>query len=76
MKDLVASPLNILLYELSVNYPRYEISCDGGCVIQADDTIYTHDHPVVEASDGFVYLTLPEFENALAVTSLEVSSAN
>ncbi len=76
VKDLISSPLNILLYELSVNYPRYEISCDGGCVIQADDTTYTHDHPVVEASDGFIYLTLPEFENALTVTSLEISSAN
>jgi len=76
VKDLVNSPLNILLYELSVNYPRYEISCDSGCIIQADGTTYTHDHPVVEASDGFIYLTLPEFENALTVTSLEISSAN
>ncbi|HBB03825.1 TPA: hypothetical protein DCZ39_02905 [Patescibacteria group bacterium] len=29
LKTLVDTPLNILLYELSTSYSRYEISCDG-----------------------------------------------
>ncbi|MEI8008726.1 MAG: hypothetical protein WCI00_04985 [bacterium] len=41
IKTLIQTPLNILLYELSTTLPRYEISCDGGCIIQADDKLYT-----------------------------------
>ena len=74
IKTLIQTPLNILLYELSTTLPRYEISCDGGCIIQADDKLYTWVNPVVETSNGFVYLTLPTFENALVVTNLEISS--
>lgn len=76
IKTLMQTPLNILLYELSTSYPRFEISCDGGCAIQADDQIYTGATPVVETSNGFIYLTLPNFENALAVSNLEISSSN
>lgn len=76
IKDLIQIPLNILLYELSTTLPRYEISCDGGCTIQADDKIYSDMKPIIETSNGFVYLTLPSFENALAVTNLEISSSS
>jgi hypothetical protein len=65
-----------LLYELSTTLPRYEVSCDGGCSIQADDKTYTDVKPIIETSNGFVYLTLPNFENALAVTNLEISSSS
>jgi hypothetical protein len=74
VKTLIQTPLNILLYELSTSYSRYEISCDGGCHIQADQTGYTDTKPIIETSNGFVYLTLPKFENALAVANLEISS--
>ncbi|MEI6117742.1 MAG: hypothetical protein WCP92_00280 [bacterium] len=40
-----------MLYELSTTFPRYDISCDGGCIIHADDTTYTGDNPIVEASN-------------------------
>ena len=29
VQNLIQTPLNILLYELSTNYSRYELSCDG-----------------------------------------------
>lgn len=74
VQNLMQTPLNILLYELSINYPRYEISCDGGCSIQADDVLYTGTNPVVEMSNGFIYLNLPQFENSLAVALIEISS--
>ena len=74
VQTLLQVPLNILLYELSMNYSRYEISCDGGCRIQADDKEYTDTKPVIETSNGFVYLTLPNFENSLAVSSLHISA--
>ncbi|EKD24860.1 MAG: N-acetylmuramoyl-L-alanine amidase family 2 [uncultured bacterium (gcode 4)] len=76
LKTLVDTPLNILLYELSTSYSRYEISCDGWCTIQTDETGYTDTNPIIETSNGFVYLTLPTFENALAVTHLEISSVD
>ncbi len=74
--NLVNSPLNVLLYELSVGYPRYEISCDGWCLIQADGTTYTETKPIVEVSNGFIYLTIPSLENPLQVVELEISSMN
>ncbi len=76
IQTLIQTPLNILLYELSTTLPRYEISCDGGCTIQADDATYTDVKPIVETSNGFVYLTLPNFENALLVVNLEISSSS
>lgn len=76
VQTLIQTPLNILLYELSTNYSRYEVSCDGWCTVLADDVTYTGTSPVVETSDGFVYLSLPQFENALPVSLLDVSSSN
>lgn len=76
IQTLLRTPLTILLYELSTSYPRYEISCDGGCTIKADDKVYTDTAPVVETSNGLVYLTLPRFENALAVKVLDISSVD
>lgn len=38
--------------------------------------MYTGVSPIVEASDGFVYLSLPQFENTLATSLLEISSLN
>lgn len=73
---LIQTPLNVLLYELSTSYPRQQISCDGGCRIQADDKEYTWTNPVVEISNWFIYLVLPDFENSLAVNMLEISSIN
>lgn len=72
--DLLASPVRVLLYDLSQNYHRYELSCDGWCSIDADGTPYYHTRPVVETHDGFIYLSLPSFENALSVQKLRVSS--
>jgi len=74
VSTLIDTPLTILLYELSMNYPRYEISCDGGCKIQADGSGYVYTNPVVEVSNWFVYLVLPDFENSLGVDNLEISS--
>lgn len=74
IQTLIQHPLNVLLYELSMNYWRYEISCDGGCLIQTDTTSYTGSAPIVEASNWFIYLSLPQFENSLPVSLLEISS--
>jgi len=76
ISSLIASPLTILLYELSTNYSNYELSCDGWCRILADGKLYTGIAPVVETSNGFVYLRLPEFENPLIVQTLDISSSD
>jgi hypothetical protein len=58
-----------------MNYPRHEISCDGYCIIQADDEIYTGATAIVEMSNGFVYLTLPTMEQPILISLLEISSS-
>lgn len=74
VSTLIQSPLTILLYELSANYSRYEISCDWWCNIQSDDVLYTGVNPIVEKSNWFIYLSLPQFENSVPVELLEISS--
>ena len=76
IQTLVQTPLNVLLYELSMNYPRHEVSCDGYCIIQADDETYTGASAIVEMSNGFVYLSLPTMEQPLLVDLLEISSSS
>lgn len=76
VSSLIQTPINILLYELSTTLPRYEISCDWWCTIQADDATYTNAKPIVETSNGFVYLSLSTLENPLLVTNLEISSSS
>lgn len=75
IQTLIDRPINVLLYELSMNYPRHEITCDGVCILQADEQIYTWASAVVEMSNGFVYLTLPTMEQPLMVTTLDISSS-
>jgi len=74
--SLIQTPINILLYELSTTLPKYEISCDWTCIVQADDTTYTTTKPIVETSNWFIYLTLPVLENPLTVSHLEISSSS
>ncbi len=71
---LIQSPLNVLLYELSTTSPRFEISCDGWCRVKTDDKISIETQPIVETSNGFVYLSIPSLENPLPVTTLEISA--
>ena len=74
--SLINTPLTILLYELSMNYPRYDITCDGGCAIVADGKEYSYTSPAVEVGNGFIYLRFPDVENPISVQDLEISSAN
>lgn len=74
IKNILQGKIRVLLYDLSVNYPRHEISCDWWCVINADGVVYTWASAVVEMSDWYIYLTLPFLESPLATTILNVSS--
>lgn len=76
IQTALQTPLNVLLYELSMNYPRHEVSCDGYCIIQADAETYTGASAIVEMSNGFVYLSLPTMEQPLLVDLLEISSSS
>lgn len=76
VQTLINTPLTILLYELSMNYPRYDISCDGWCTIKADSKTYSYTNPAVEVSNGFIYLRLPDVENPITVQNLEIYSKN
>lgn len=59
-----------------MNYPRYDITCDGGCAIVADGKEYSYTSPAVEVGNGFIYLRFPDVENPISVQDLEISSAN
>lgn len=73
---MLATPLNVLLYDLSVNYPRYEISCDGGCSITADGVSYTESNIIVEVNAGFIYLNISSIEQPIAPQLLEIKSSS
>lgn len=76
ISTLINAPLTILLYELSMNYPRYDVACDGGCRIVVDGKSYMYTSLAVEVGNGFIYLRLPDVENPISVQDLEISSEN
>lgn len=74
--SLMWSSLNVLLYELSTNFTRYEISCDGWCKIETDTTTYIDDNPVIEVTKDFIYLNLLSLENPISVQNISLSSVD
>lgn len=75
IQTLIQTPVNVLLYDLSINYPRYEISCDGWCSIRADGVVYSEPNSIVEVNDGFIYLNIPSLEQPLSPQLLEITSS-
>jgi len=74
VQTIIQNPVRVLLYELSVQYPRYEITCDGWCRIEADGTVYTESSAIVEVANGMIYLNIPSLEQHISPAVLEISS--
>ncbi len=74
LKSYLSGMINVLLYDLTMNYHRWEITCDGPCLLAIDKTIVKQKSVIVESYDKFLYLS--SGENSLSPKQLIVSSAS
>ncbi|MBU0625952.1 hypothetical protein KKH82_00500 [Patescibacteria group bacterium] len=74
VKKNLAGDINVLLYELSTDLSRREMSCDGKCKIEADGKVSTVDRFIVESGNGYLYLTIGE--NMTRPKTIKISSTN
>ena len=66
--------VSVLLYDLSVNYHRWELICDGACKITIDGQTSFVDNVVLESNEDFLYLA--SWENYITPQRVEVSSSS
>jgi hypothetical protein len=64
--------INVLLYDLSMNYHRWEITCDGLCRVITNGSLSTKNSIILESYDGFLYLT--SGENSITPDKVEIAS--
>lgn len=64
----------VLLYDLSVNYHRWEIACDGLCKATIDGTTRIVDSLYMESNDDFLYIA--DGENYITPQKVEISSTS
>jgi hypothetical protein len=61
----------VLLYDLSVNYHRWEIGCDGMCKVVIDGKSRSMDALSIESNEDFLYIA--DGENYITPQKLEIS---
>jgi len=66
--------INVLLYDLTMNYPRWEITCDGTCLVALDKTITKQNSIILESSDNFLYVE--SGESYLTPSQVSISSSS
>jgi len=76
LSSILRLPIQVLLYELSVSYPKYDVVCDGWCDVVADGVRYLESGAIVEVSDGNVYLNIPSLEQHISPDVLHISSVH
>jgi len=59
-KNYMKSNIKVLLYDLTANNETRTLSCEGKCILNVDGKTYTHASPIIEAHNGFLYMTLDE----------------
>jgi hypothetical protein len=75
LKSYLSGMINVLLYDLSMNYQRREITCDGMCKITVNTgQISKENSLVMESYNGFLYLTTGE--NSVMASQVEIASAS
>lgn len=74
LKSYLSGMINVLLYDLTMNYHRWEITCDGSCLLAIDKAIVKQKSIIIESYDNFLYLS--SGENSLSPKQLIVSSAS
>lgn len=72
LKKYLSGMINVLLYDLTMNYHRRELTCDGMCLIAIDKTVIKQKSLVLESYDDFLYIATGE--NFLTPKQVVVSS--
>lgn len=72
LKSYLSGMINVLLYDLTMNYPRREITCDGGCLVIIDSTTVKKKSLILESSNNFLYIE--SGENYLTPKQVAISS--
>jgi hypothetical protein len=72
LKSYLSGMINVLLYDLTMNYSRREITCDGGCLLAVDKNIVKKKSVVLESYDNFLYLE--SGENSITPKQVIISS--
>ena len=57
IKSYLSGMISVLLYDLSMNYHRREISCDGMCRLSTDGVVTKEDSVVLESYNNYLYLS-------------------
>ena len=73
LKTYLAGMINVLLYDLSMNSQRRELTCDGTCLVALDKTVVKQNSLVLESSDGFLYVE--SGENYLTPQQVMITSS-
>ncbi|MEI8091878.1 MAG: hypothetical protein WCG98_06795 [bacterium] len=74
LKSYLSGMINVLLYDLSMNYHTRELTCDGICLVSIDSKITKVKTLSLESYDGFLYV--PNGENYLTPAQVTVASAS
>ncbi|MCX6822972.1 MAG: N-acetylmuramoyl-L-alanine amidase [candidate division SR1 bacterium] len=74
LKGYLSGMMNVLLYDLTMNYPRWEITCDGTCLLALDKTVVKQKSVILESSDNVLYVS--SGENYLTPTQVSISSSS
>ena len=72
IKSYLSGMISVLLYDLSMNYHRREISCDGMCRLSTDGVVTKEDSVVLESYNNYLYLS--SGENSMTPTKVEISA--
>ncbi len=71
-KNMLEKNISVLLYELSTKFTKWNVSCAGKCIFDADGKIYTAVTWNIEIVEWWLLLTLPSHKQL--VSSLKVTS--
>lgn len=60
LRKYLSGMINVLLYDLTMNYQRREITCDGMCLVGIDATVVRQKSIILESYDNFLYIASGE----------------
>ena len=74
LKSYLSGMINVLLYDLSMNYHRRDLTCDGTCLIGIDNAFIQQKTITLTSYDDFLYVETGE--NYLSPKQLTITSAS
>lgn len=74
LKSYLSGMINVLLYDLTMNYHRRELSCDGTCLVGIDSSFTKQKSIILESYDDFLYIVTGE--NYLTPKQVMITSSS